>query len=594
MANIFSKIKIPTATEHKTTFDLSCDHVTTMNFFVPKVVYAKETVPKENTVIKVESLTRLSPLLAPTFMRASVKTRAFYVPYRTVWRGWNDFIASTPAPTGSLSTKVPYTTNKDLAVYIKSTLALCTPALPGATSFDFQFEDTSLTPTTYTKYNFTKKGRIFYDILVGLGYRINWTDADTSELSVLPILCYIKAYSDWYYRNQYVSQNYADQIREVMAYGTSYFTGTLLVTMLSRLQILVCQYDNDYFTSAFSKPNGPSTIGPSTQIYNNDPTLARVTTYNTNQSEAIIPAGNSINTFALQALSSLSDYLKRHQLSGSQAVDRLAARFGVKLDNAKLEKSIYLGTDEVKLQIGEVFNQTEDASGSGSPLGSYAGKGLGYGNNGTFNISTDEYGMIILVANIVPRVGYCQGVKRHTMHLNPLDFYTPEFDGLGNQAIAMKEISLPWDKSVANNWLSASSTRNPNDVFGYTPRYAEYKFGQDFMTGNYIYHSTNTGEDCWNGFRLFRDSPFDSLQSGRIVGDVTAGTSMLYANDADQYDRIFADDLTTLTEGNDHFRSIFHFDVKTSAPMSSLYDNYHFEEAGKAYLTELGGSSLHN
>lgn len=598
--NIFDKIKLPVATEHKTTFDLSCDHVTTNNFLTPKVVYCKEIVPKENITVKCESLTRMSPLLAPTFMRASVKTRAFFVPFRDVWRGWNYFITNTSSPALSQISNVPTVANNTLVFTFRnaSNQLLATSGASTNPDINYQGYDSSTQTSTYTKYKFTKKGRMVYDILVGLGYRINWTNTDTSNFSLLPILCYFKVLCDWYYHNQYMVVNYADKLRESLAYGTS-ITQNDLNFIFDQIGTVSCQYDNDYFSSAFNNANGPSADATNFSISNNDTSSNDVSTSPAGNA-VIVPdmssgtAISKINQFAIDALKSLSDYLKRHQLAGSQAVDRFASRFGIKLSSEQLQKSIYLGTDDVKLQIGDVYNQSAGTASTNVPLGEYAGKGMGYGNNGTWTFNSTEFGLFIVVTNIVPRVGYVQGVKRHTMHMTPLDFYTPEFDGLGNQAIAMKEICLPKDNSIIANWLSAARSLDSNSVYGFTPRYAEYKFGLDYLSGNYIYPSTSVGEDCWHGFRLFRDGVNDSLQTDRLYGEHTAGTLMSFATDANQYDRIFADDITTNTAGNDHFRCIFHFDVKSTMPMSSMFENYHFEEAGKNYIMQLGGSSLKN
>ena len=83
MANFFSKIKLPTAVDKRTHFDLSCDHVTTMDWFSPKISYIKEMVPNESIEIKQETFTRLAPMTVPTFGRINMIHRAFFVPMRT-------------------------------------------------------------------------------------------------------------------------------------------------------------------------------------------------------------------------------------------------------------------------------------------------------------------------------------------------------------------------------------------------------------------------------------------------------------------------------------------------------------------------------
>lgn len=121
MANFFSKIKLPTAVDKRTHFDLSCDHVTTMDWFSPKISYIKEMVPNESIEVKQETFTRLAPMTVPTFGRINMVHRAFFVPMRTIWRGWNSFITNTVNDiNGLVHENVPYTKNINLVTWFIS------------------------------------------------------------------------------------------------------------------------------------------------------------------------------------------------------------------------------------------------------------------------------------------------------------------------------------------------------------------------------------------------------------------------------------------------------------------------------------------
>ena len=66
-------------------------------------------------------------------------------------------------------------------------------------------------------------------------------------------------------------------------------------------------------------------------------------------------------------------------------------------------------------------------------------------DNGSFTFESDEYGYIIMVSSIVPKTSYYQGQDRSTMHQTRLDFWTPEFDSMGVQALSNREIFMPLD-----------------------------------------------------------------------------------------------------------------------------------------------------
>ena len=101
MSNFLDKVKLPIAVAHNTPLDLSCDHITTANFMQYNVAYRKELVPGEHIEIDVETFTRMEPLVVPTFGRCNIYNRAFFVPFRSVMRSWNNFITDTPYNNGS-------------------------------------------------------------------------------------------------------------------------------------------------------------------------------------------------------------------------------------------------------------------------------------------------------------------------------------------------------------------------------------------------------------------------------------------------------------------------------------------------------------
>ena len=92
MASFLDKIKVNTAIDNRNKLDLGCDHITTANFMQYNVAWFKELVPNEKISVSMETFTRLNPMPVPTFGRAKINNRAFFVPFRTIFPAWNDFI----------------------------------------------------------------------------------------------------------------------------------------------------------------------------------------------------------------------------------------------------------------------------------------------------------------------------------------------------------------------------------------------------------------------------------------------------------------------------------------------------------------------
>lgn len=92
MASFFDKIRIKTAERSIEKFDLSSQHFTSQNFNNNQPIYHRELIPKSSIKVDANSFARFEPMPVPTFSQVDVINRAFFVPYRTVFRPFDDFI----------------------------------------------------------------------------------------------------------------------------------------------------------------------------------------------------------------------------------------------------------------------------------------------------------------------------------------------------------------------------------------------------------------------------------------------------------------------------------------------------------------------
>lgn len=636
MASFLDKFKVNTAITDNTVFDLSCQHVTTTNFLLGQPVYNKEMVPGEKLSVHQESFVRLAPMPVPTFGRANMHNRAFFVPYRTVWRNWDNFIVNAPglssngASFGNAS--VPTISNKNL-VYLfasgsTSTTTLMSVGQSNAYAKRVQSTDTwdvvinAITSNSQHEYvylQFTPRGKQVMKILQSLGYEIIWnvtntysaTNALATEIvyNALPLLCWLRIYLDWYVPSAYADAGIYKSLQGILE-GYSVGTGSngYFVSRSQLNDILsntwTVNYDSDYFTSAWDNPTTPIISGTTSFIANIDDqsllstgdasnTWKRIVTQDSNSGTPIINSqdlsqAGGITQYAVDALKALTDYMKRHQLVGSRAMDRFYARFGKSLPAEKLNRSIYLGGDNIPVQFGDVFSTSNT---DGARLGDYAGKGLAYGGNDVFEYSTDEYGMFIIVSSIIPKVNYYGGQDRNTLHISATDFWTPEFDQLGSQAISKSEVFVPMGhETIASGNDIVGSGSNPvywmnNDmatgVWGFVPRYAEYKIAKDRLTGDFRFASANVAGDTSDAWHLFRN-PILNMESGE---DFVHGSDFVKGIDWNQYNRIF---YNTDVEA-DKFYIIHNFDVTSHSPMCPLFDTYDFEDKGKKVVADVNG-----
>lgn len=590
MAKFFDNIKLKTASQSQLNkFDLSCQNLTTMDFYNIKPVYARELVPGTTHDVNVEVFTRLSPLVNPMLGQCRLVNRAFFVPYRTVWRPWTAFITDTKVQHGDMlfrPTKVPTITN-DLLVQFLTVYA----NYGGEDSFDFWGYDGH---GEYVRKRFNNTGQRYYDMFLNLGYSINFDTTDTSEYSALPLLCMARIVYDWLSNSQYENADVLLKYFELV--NNDVITIEMLRDIMPLLFVL---YHSDYFTSAFDNPNGPNITSSNISIrgeiregYENEVRAESVHYGGTPRVLAGGPidgpyANSQFTQFTLDALKFMTDYIKRLQFAGTRAIDRYFAKFGKRLDAAKLERCQYIGKSECNIQISDVMQTATDGD-SGQGLGDYAGKGIAYGK-GNFKYSTDEFGMFIILSYIEPRTSTVQGVDRSVLHLSKLDFFTPEFDSLSYQAISQNEFFADYKGHPGSfNSFKNQHSYQPGGVFGFTPRYSEYKVSLDKLTGNFRLGSLHNSLSPWHLYRMLHNSA--DWQSNDT--DVT-----LYKHNYDLskpgdkvYNRVFAD--SGVVSNVDHFFTLFNFDVTSYAPMHELYESYHFDGHGRDVNMQVNGTSL--
>jgi hypothetical protein len=104
MANrLFSYI--PLRRPKKNVFDLSHDVKLSLDMGQLIPIYVEDIVPGDKFRVRTEVMLRFAPMLAPIMHRVNVFTHFFFVPYRLLWKDWEDFI--TGGRTGTVSPVFP-------------------------------------------------------------------------------------------------------------------------------------------------------------------------------------------------------------------------------------------------------------------------------------------------------------------------------------------------------------------------------------------------------------------------------------------------------------------------------------------------------
>lgn len=621
-----SKANVTSAVGFAHPFDLSDDCLTTSNFFLNKPVYFHEYTKGEKWRCNFNNIIQLLPLQKPIFADVDIKTCAFFVPYRTVMRDWNAFITNTVTKNNAVF-KVPYTMLSSLTKLFFNT-DLCSwtvldvrvqqeATIFDNTSFDFVLWNSDAGPNNLKWAmcaTLTKKGRAFYDILLGLGYNLSFSEygysgnskpstdftvtqivardgVEDEEKTVMPILAYAKMVLDWWTNSQYANLiNSIEASLETLGYQTSNpqpITSAAIGQLLNF--IYYTYYPSDAFVDCWEEPlDVTQSAAMASSIDIKDASWRQdgiegegiVMSGSDNGSGAQYPpqavlqtpsfGGVSITTYLTLALQKVSAFCRRTQISGARVVDRYLAHFGKKLDEVKTNRCYCIMSHSQRIGVSKITSLADTSvqnTTQGMPVGDYTGQAESR-TQGAVSWESDEYGCIIIVNYITPYVKYYEGLRPHTDHLVFTDFMQSEFDGLGVKAIASRQVYNSGNNYVTNldaaNVNPAQMTPEKPRIFGFLPSYWDYKTNPYcLVSGFFRLNSKNTGLDAWN---LFRKIDTVSLYNHewRKGEYFTIGIT-----DASQYNRIFND----TTEDTDKFVIAYHFDVTSVLNAMPLYDD---------------------
>lgn len=363
-------------------------------------------------------------------------------------------------------------------------------------------------------------------------YNLDWLTADasynnkidfTDSLYCVPRFYQIfkQRYVDYrkdYFKNIYPSLNYSSNMS---SYTNSYdIPGSV-----------VYQFSSQRPDSIITNSGGMVSLG-------NVSTGTPATVYNSVQ--AIRAA------FALDKLMRHIAYAPKH------VKQQIEARYGVKASNRMSYESERIAAFKNDIVIGEVTSMANTASGgSGDALGAIGGKGIGSSNFQTdVEYTCNEDCIIIGVTYFLPRISYdAKGADNWNCKLLPQDFFVPEYMDLGLQPVYRYE-------------MSRIATINDNVVFGYAPRYQEYKLGIDKnfgpfknlvsqfnISGSNITHGTTNG--ALKAFVVHGDN-----QVNWTVG--TSATMQYFKVDPKILDSIFVQSMASSNLPND---AQFYFNI---------------------------------
>lgn len=524
-------------------FNLGYETIGTMRMAMAYPIVHKEILPGDHLSLSIDHIMRLAPLQSPVFDDVEVHFRAFFTPNRILDPRWKEFITGGVGLYGSSDNEI-----EPLSFKLPA-LAFALPRGVRSTDSKYGLENGALADWL----NFHVGGIADVAdlenpdgtfIAIGDPYLINDSDSfasaswlidrsgntddldfvlDPTSYNVLPFLGYHKIFDDWY-RNERVQEEHLPKFFELLGNsrvidyqggdGSAWNSWSKKVAPIFNL--FRVNYGKDRFTTALPEPNQGGNINIMNDnidvlsSYNFSPSNVYAgsgTIYDNNGIEigkqVTAIGGNNLFVNLAQSAQATIQHLKtqfklysffmKDTYNGNRYVEFMDSHFDVRVPDATLDRAIYLGQQKIRISFGEVF-QTSNGNGSSEEgvLGDYAGRGASYSDGGFLvNEKFLEHGQLYVIASIVPRAKYYQGIDRKFIKTDRFSFFFPEFQDIGDDQLFTKELFYRGDGAGSDV-----------EAFGYNARWCDLKESLDEVHGDF-----RGNMDHYHFARVFLDSP---------------------------------------------------------------------------------------
>lgn len=439
--------RVPMDKPARSTFDLSHWVRTSGNMGWIMPICAMEALPGSSFRIRGENMLRFQPLVSPVLHEFTVTQHYWFIPWRIVWENFDDWVyndGSKPLPAA------PYIT------------------MDGNTAINFPLANY-------------------------LGIPQNGT-ATTDDISALPFAAYQATINE-----NYRDQNLQPEINYKLVDGANPYGSDLM-------KLRRACWEHDYLTSALPfeqkgqaveipggdvqlKANWNSQGNPHFQGGSSAIPTGGVTSQasgvgftgdilvNGTTTVAYDPDGSLFAPMAtvneLRKAERLQEFLEILARGGSRPKEIMKNMFDVNPQDARLDVPEYITGMKTPVVISEVLNTAASSGQSqGRAQGDMAGHGVSIGGGVPTRYTAMEHGMVLGVMVVRPKTAYMNGIpKMFTKLSDPFQYAWPKFAQIGEQPIERREVY--------------GFSTNPDSTFGFIPRYSEYKYANDLVTGDF-------------------------------------------------------------------------------------------------------------
>lgn len=519
MANIFTSVKLRKPKRNK--FNLNHENLLTTDFGLLTPIFCQEVVPGDTFKMSTEILVKMLALRAPIMGRVDVYTHFFFVPYRLIWDDFKEFI--TGGEDGTSTPPYPlFKMPSDASFNTSMALRLNAGSLADYLGFPI-----------YRSGNYPggqrpgASGNITPRYSAGIGpgdvvsklpfnaYNLIWNEYYRDQNLQEPIVLHTNS-------NEELVTDFAYFDLKYRAWRKDYFTSALPFVQRGP-EVTLGAVDFNNLTAVATKNQGSlsdktpflgfqtgsnSTVQKGQEfpigIYTHSNTSANGATSKADWVEISNEGTGGFTMNELRRSMRVQEWLEKNARGGARYIEQILSHFGVRSSDSRLQRPEYLGGGVQPVVISELLQTSETTS--DSPQGTQTGNGVSLGRTNQFKCFFEEHGLVMGIMSIVPNAIYHQGVPRQWLRRDKFDFLWPEFAHLGEQPIYNEELMH------LNDTLETESSINKG-VWGYTPRYAEYRYIPSSVHGDFL-----STLDYWTLSRTFNGNLGDGTSVPTVPG----------------------------------------------------------------------------
>lgn len=351
-------------------------------------------------------------------------------------------------------------------------------------------------------FQFSARAKRLRKAFLGLGYSLN--GEDNKFVSIAPLLAYYKAYYDYFGLTrdvQFEQTNCFKVIQYIWDYNVNFFqlTGHVSSQPLSIFILFLRDFQNLYYTDASSyiashrsspmNGAGSRLPGINTGVYS----LVNYASSTSSASRTYLQGNNfgvpanpadppQFTWLSIDLLRRLTRFVSKDSVIGKRLSDWVKVHYGSDVSFDLFKDSFNISEWRTPIDIDDVFSTSETADvgnkNKGDYLGSYAGKGIGFGKGG-FTFKAPTHGFVFVMSCIVPITNTFQGNDPTLYAIDNDTIPHPEFDALGYEF-------TPKGVFMDDNFLLGvkDDLGLTSKGFGWVPRYTGFKVKKNIVNGD--------------------------------------------------------------------------------------------------------------